>query len=182
MRTSMFTLLCLFTTSASAQYNKQAGLSVAPATAEVRVQVKDDDGTVRTEVRRTTVQRDSYGNAASSDYDLAVDGAFEGQTVFVIDLYHQTFDHAAAALKRKGFSTVRVTSPPSPKRLEEYLAKSNKFWLLANCSNTVALTSKHHAVIKRFFDAGHGVYLWGDNDPCNADADKLAEVSYEGIG
>ena len=37
-------------------------------------------------------------------YDLAVDGAFEGQTVFVIDLYGQTFEHAARALKQPAAS------------------------------------------------------------------------------
>jgi hypothetical protein len=31
-------------------------------------------------------------------------------------------------------------------------------------------------VIKAFFDEGRGVYLWGDNDPCNADADRLAQI------
>src|SRR6185436_3862432 len=38
------------------------------------------------------------------------------------------------------------------------------------------LTDPQRAVIREYFDAGHGVYVWGDNDPCNADADKLAST------
>jgi hypothetical protein len=31
-------------------------------------------------------------------------------------------------------------------------------------------------VIKKFFDAGHGVYIWGDNKPYYANANYVAEA------
>ena len=34
----------------------------------------------------------------------------------------------------------------------------------------------HLAVIKAFFDAGHGVYIWGDNEPYYADANYVAQA------
>jgi len=162
--------------SASAQYTDRAGLSAAPAAETVHTQRRDRDGKVHDEVHQRPTQRDSYGNAATSNYDLAVDGAFSGQTILVVDLYRQPFQHATEALRQKGFSVVRYQQAPSPDKLAELLAKSNQFWLLASCDNTRYLGPAHHAVIKTFFDAGHGVYVWGDNDPCNADADALAKT------
>jgi hypothetical protein len=40
---------------------------------------------------------------------------------------------------------------------------------------TQQLTPEHVKVIKEFWDAGHGVYIWGDNDPYHADANYLAK-------
>jgi hypothetical protein len=169
-----FALLTLFAASAAfAQFNAQKGLS-APAPTRVEVQRTGDDGKQHTYFEQREAPRDSHGNASGATYDLAVDGAFDGQTVLVVDLYGQDFSRAAAALKQKGFSTVRHTSVPSVETLRTELKKSNQFWILASCSGQVHLTAAHRAAIKEFFDAGHGVYLWGDNDPCNADADKLA--------
>jgi len=37
------------------------------------------------------------------------------------------------------------------------------------------LTEAHLKVIKKFFDAGHGVYIWGDNQPYYADANFVAQ-------
>jgi hypothetical protein len=38
------------------------------------------------------------------------------------------------------------------------------------------LSKEHQKLVKLFFEEGRGVYLWGDNDPCNADADALAKM------
>jgi hypothetical protein len=158
-----------------AQYNKGAG-SNAPAAQEVKVEKRAADGTVRYETERREAPRDAHGNAVGSTYDLAVDGAFSGQTVLVIDLYGQDFSQAAAAVGRKGFSVVRYREVPSLEVLEAGLKKANQFWILASCENRVHLPKAHQLAVKRFFEAGHGVYLWGDNDPCNADADALATM------
>ena len=53
---------------AHAQYTPVAGQSAAPM----------------------TVARDEYGNAKGSQYDLAPDGAFDGQTIAVIQLYNES--------------------------------------------------------------------------------------------
>lgn len=175
-RLSLSLAALLFSLPAFAQYNALAGKSAAPASETVRAERRDKDGQVRVVEQKRTVVRDGYGNAATSNYDLAVDGAFTGQTVLVVDLYRQPFAHATEALKQKGFGVVRYQNVPPVSELRAALAKSNQFWLLASCDNTRYLSPAHHAVIKQFFDAGHGVYIWGDNDPCNADADHLAET------
>jgi hypothetical protein len=71
---------------------------------------------------------------------------------------------------------VHYTSVPPVAELRRGLEKANQFWILASCDDHIHLTKEHQQAIKDFFQAGHGVYLWGDNDPCNADADRLAAL------
>jgi hypothetical protein len=173
-------LLALFIAlPAFAQYNAQAGRSTVSAD-KVSVETRGPQGEVHTEQKLVDPTRDAYGNAAAPKYDLAVDGAFSGQTVLVVDLYGGEygipFDGPRAALESKGFSVVHYNQVPSVAELEKGLAKSSQFWIVSSCDNSVHLTPAHQNAIKKFFDAGHGVYLWGDNDPCNADADKLAAM------
>ncbi len=165
---------------ALAQYTPQAGKSVAaPEPSAVEV-VDRDTGQMRTEMRERPAARDDHGNAQGARYDLAVDGAFDGQTILIVDYYSdahgQDFSGPKNAVREKGFSMVRYNMAPSPAELRKLLGKANQFWLISSCDSTVHLTAEHHRAIKEFFDAGHGVYLWGDNDPCNADADKLAAM------
>lgn len=88
----------------------------------------------------------------------------------------QPFAHATDALKPKRLRRRPLSERAARQRAPRCARQSNQFWLLASCDNTRYLSPAHHAVIKQFFDAGHGVYIWGDNDPCNADADHLAET------
>jgi hypothetical protein len=173
MRLTLLSLLCSLT--AFAQYNKSAGQN-APAPASVQVERVSVDGKKYFETEKREAPRDSYGNAAGAQYDLAVDGAFDGQTVFVVDLYRQDFSRAAEAIKRKGFSVVRYSEVPALADFKAALEKSNQFWIISSCDDRVHLSKEHQLAVKKFFDAGHGVYLWGDNDPCNADADSLASM------
>ena len=144
----------LISAPAFAQYNKSAGTSSAPSKRKVRVEKVDKKtGDVTTTYEDQAVARDDYGNASSSDYDLAVDGAFEGQTIVVLQLYtlESRFDFEAprAALKKKGFSVYRFKgAAPSPEELEKALKKANQFWLIADSSRH--LNEKHLAVIPRF--------------------------------
>ncbi|HVE87798.1 MAG TPA: hypothetical protein VND93_33300 [Myxococcales bacterium] len=173
-------VLALLSLPAFAQYTPQAGMS-APAAERSTEEVFDrTTGQKHIEVRERPAPRDNYGNAQGSRYDLAVDGAFDGQTILIIDYYSnaygQDFSGPKDAVRAKGFSMVRYSKEPSPEELKKLLSKANQFWLIASCDNTVHLTAAHHQAIKEFFDAGHGVYIWGDNDPCNADADRLATL------
>ncbi|RKH74466.1 hypothetical protein [Corallococcus aberystwythensis] len=173
-------LLCciafvLSSTPALAQYNKVAGEN-APME-RVRQAVKRADGTqeVREVVRPAA--RDGFGNAGGSQNDLAVDGAFEGQTVAVLQFYTQDFNFSLpkAALKEKGFSVYRwVGKAPDPKELRKGLQKACQLWIISD--STRRLTPEHVKVIKEFFDAGHGVYIWGDNEPYYADANVVGEA------
>lgn len=73
---------CLAVFPALAQHTESAGQS-APATA-VDVKVKAADGTFKVERRSEPAKKDAYGNAAGNRHDLAVDGAFDGQTIVVL--------------------------------------------------------------------------------------------------
>ena len=134
------------------------------------------------EVERVKVSSDKHGNADGNQYDLAVDGAFEGETIAVLHLYTgEGFDFSLpkAALKEKGFSVYRwMNAPPSPEDLEEALEKSCQLWIISSSSQM--LNAQHIEVIKKFFDEGHGVYIWGDNSPYYADANYVAEALFGG--
>lgn len=163
--------------TAHAQYTKAAGKN-APLD-EVERTYRDRDGRLRTETVTVSPAQDGFGNAVGNNHDLAIDGAFDGQTVAVIQLYTMDFDFSLprAALKEKGFSVYRwANQPPSPAELENGLAKASQLWVIA--SDRRMLTPAHVAVIKKFFDAGHGVYIWGDNEPYYADANVLAEALF----
>ena len=130
--------------------------------------------------QKLTVARDPYGNAKGNQYDLAPDGAFDGQTVAVIQLYNESaFDFKVVkdALKEKGFSVARWTAMPSPKDLEAALAKSSQLWIIAGQMRL--LTDEHVAIIRRFWEAGHGLYIWGDNDPYYVDANVLGKALFD---
>jgi len=142
-------------TTAHAQYTESAGQS------KPKLQVASDE----------------HGNAKGNQYDLAIDGAFKGQTIAVIQLYNFDFSSAAKALGEKGFNVVRWTAMPSAKVLDEALAKSTQLWIIA--SSSVTLTDDHVAVIKRFWEAGHGLYIWGDNNPYYADANVLGKALFK---
>jgi hypothetical protein len=172
-------LSCLLTLSfalpAFAQYSETAGMN-APQPARVIEQVRNEKtGQLEARERFVPVQRDSYGNSNGNQHDLAVDGAFDGQTVAVIQLYDFPFEAARDALKEKGFSVYRWNhAPPSAKELEEKLAKACQLWIISG--DRQLLTKDHLAVIKRFFDSGKGVYIWGDNEPYYADANAVGQA------
>lgn len=171
---SVFSVLCSL--QLFAQYNACAAKSVV--TEPVAVERYNDNGEkeIVYEQHKVTTT-DNFGNASGNQYDLAVDGAFEGQTIVVLHFYtgeNFDFEKPKAALKEKGFSVYRyINVPPSPKELEEALSKACQLWVISSTSQL--LNDEHAEVIKRFFFSGKGVYLWGDNDPYHADADFLAQ-------
>lgn len=177
MLRSLIVLLTMLTaTPAFAQYNRSAGVS-APSSSEVQVTRRVGDKVI-TETYEREVQRDEYGNSSSSEHDLAVDGAFSGQTIVVLQLFDFDFEQPREALAKKGFSVYRFRGVPKVAELEEALANANQFWLISGCYEQ-RLTNKHAAAIKRFFDSGRGVYIWGDNDPCYHDANLVSNHLFE---
>jgi hypothetical protein len=175
----LFFILSLLIASgaANSQYNQSAGYN-APVKMVDRAIVNPTTGD--TEFVKVAEQeeaaRDTHGNAAGSSYDLAVDGAFEGQTIVVLHLYTgEGFDFSLpkAALAQKGFSVYRYLNvPPSADTLKEVLKKACQLWVISDQHQK--LTQAHADVIRDFFNAGHGVYIWGDNLPYYADANFLA--------
>ena len=122
----------------SKYYNLSAG-SNAPKVAEL-----DDNGNQKKnekgEVIYKEAAKDHYGNAKGNQYDLAVDGAFEGQTILVLQLYsEESFDFKAPekALKEKGFGIFRyINNPPDPARLKKDLDQSCQLWIISDSSRS----------------------------------------------
>lgn len=162
--------------NANAQYNPAAAKSQPMDEVQVRRRAANGQLVVHKEYRRPRADR--FGNAAGNKYDLAVDGAFKGQTVVVLHFYTgEGFDFSLprAALKQKGFSVYRYSNAaPSPAELKKALAKACQLWLISGSSRL--LNKEHLKAIKAFFDKGHGVYIWGDNDPYYADANYVARA------
>lgn len=161
--------------SFSQAYNKCAAKNVITESAPVQY-FDAATGQSQTRMVEREVSADSFGNAQGNQYDLAVDGAFEGQTIAVLHLYTGEgfdFELPKNALAEKGFSVYRwMNQPPAPEVLKEGLDKSCQLWIIS--SSTQLLSKEHMAVIKEFFDAGKGVYIWGDNQPYYADANYVA--------
>ncbi len=169
-------LVSAVATRAHAQYNAAAAQS-APMVS-VTESYKDDQGKQQTRTVQKRAQGDRYGNAQGNKYDLAVDGAFKGQTVAVLHFYTgEGFDFSLpkSALAEKGFSVYRwMNSPPPPAELKAALKKSCQLWIIA--AGDRRLSDEHVKVIKEFFDSGRGVYIWGDNEPYYADANVVGRA------
>jgi hypothetical protein len=170
-----------------AQYNACAGKSEITESKTIDVRNKETGRMEKIVVQEKVKNLDGFGNASGNKYDLAVDGAFEGQTVVVLHFYtggNFDFELPKAALAEKGLSVYRFSNAaPTPEVLEEALSKACQLWVIS--TSTQLLNDKHAEVIKKFFDSGRGVYLWGDNDPFHADADflasKLMGVTMDGV-
>ncbi len=185
MRTQLTALAAALVTSALgsaafAQYNATAAASRPQVHVQVARRAANGQTVYRDELQSPAA--DSYGNAAGNQFDLAVDGAFEGQTVAVLHFYTgEGFDFSLprAALQQKGFSVYRWSNAAPP--IEEFrrgLARANQLWVISNSARM--LTSAHLDAIEGFFEAGHGVYIWGDNAPYYADANAVAERLFHG--
>ncbi len=159
------------------QYNTCAAKSVVTETVTREVTDANTGQKHKVQQEVEVQNKDNFGNATGSQYDLAIDGAFEGQTIVVIQLYtgeNFDFEKPRLALKEKGFSVYRYSNEaPSPEELKKSLGKACQFWLISD--QTQHLTDAHAEVIKEFYETGRGVYLWGDNDPYHADADFIAQ-------
>lgn len=159
------------------QYNKCAAQNVITESVQEEYY---DEAKQKTVTRRVDkpVAADSYGNPQGNQYDLAVDGAFEGQTVAVLHLYTGEgfdFELPKNALKEKGFSVYRwINNAPDIKEFKEGLDKACQLWIISDSYSK--LSEEHVKAIKEFFDGGKGVYIWGDNQPYYADANIVAKA------
>lgn len=170
MNRILVALLALIAIPALAQYSQAAGQN-APVVREVERRLDAKTGKMEDHVVEKAAHKDRYGNAQGNQFDLAVDGAFEGDTVAVIQLYQFGLESLRVALKEKGFAMVRWNGVPKVEDLEDGLKKSSQLWIISD--STRQLSDAHLKVIKKFFDAGHGVYIWGDNEPYYADANAV---------
>ena len=120
---------------------------------------------------------DQHGNLKGDQYDLCKNGAHEGKTIVVLQFYTKegfTFREPTKALKEKGFKVIRHTTTPSAEDLRLELGEACQIWVISG--QTRLLNEQHIQVIKEFFESGKGVYIWGDNEPCYADANALGKA------
>ncbi|MFT3713923.1 MAG: phosphoribosyltransferase [Archangium sp.] len=165
---------------ALAQYTPAAGHNAPAAAYEVKR--SDETGKVEFVPSKTKeISKDPHGNARGDQYDLAIDGAFEGQTVLIIDQTGNTLVNTRAALKLKGLNSVVIPNGLTPPIAEfkKALSQSCQVWLISN--GDARLSDAHIAAIKAFFDEGHGVYLWGDNEPLYVDTNRIANALVPGL-
>jgi len=153
----------------------------------------------RNRPRSDSARRDRYGNAEGGDHDLARDGAFRGKQIAVLQLYTNTvnlgglhglnglsfggleppfdFELPRRALEEKGFSVHRWTDVPPVEEMARVLHSSSQLWVIS--SPMSALGPDHTALIGDFYRSGHGLYLWGDNDPYHHEANLLGRQLLE---
>lgn len=179
MHRLLLALTALISCTTFAQYTPSAGRNTPAAAWEQVVDRETGKVELRRSEKQQPVTKDTHGNARGNQYDLAVDGAFDGQTVLVLNPIGYSLANMRAALKEKGLASVVYSAAPSAAELKQALGKSCQLWLLSAGQPT--LRAEHVAVIKEFFDAGHGVYIWGDNDPYYADANALASALVPGL-
>lgn len=119
--------------------------------------------------------KDRYGNPQGSQYDLAKDGSFRGYVIIVLNLCDECdFTQPKLALQKKGFRIIEHRTMPSPLFLKQLLSYENsQLWIISH--KKPYMNDKHIEIIHEYFNSGHGVYVWGDNDPYYADANVLLE-------
>jgi hypothetical protein len=119
---------------------------------------------------------DRFGNAKGSQYDLAKDGSYDGFKVAILCLYTgenivRGLKDPIRAMEKKGFR-VELKTEVSPQELKSFLADACQLWVISD--RTQHLNSAHLSVIREFYEAGHGLYIFGDNDPFYADANYIS--------
>lgn len=121
-------------------------------------------------IDRPKINLDKYGNAAGGEYDLVKDNTFDGEVVYVLNLCSQycTLEKVGKALARKGFIVMENKGLPDFNQMKNQLNDASQFWLISGAD--LSLTGSYVNLIKEFFEQGHGIYIWGDNDPWYADA------------
>ena len=129
-------------------------------------------------------EKDRFGNVLGSQGDLGVDGAFRGKKIVL----HSTLDerrflsenrqitaNVTNSLAGKGFS-VQYCYNVSAATLRSYLADACQYWLISGSSKT--LNDEHLRVVREFYERGRGIYIWGDNDPFNVDANFITQALF----
>lgn len=139
-----------FSQSSGSSYTGWAGVSNIPSTAN-----------------------DRFSNSKGNQYDLAQDGSFSGYTIILLNLcFDCEFASAERALGYKGFAVKEYKQLPSNQELRALLALPNsQLWIISDM--TIHMDTTCVNMIYDYYMQGHGVYIWGDNDPYNADANLL---------
>lgn len=123
-------------------------------------------------------EKDQYGNARGSQYDLAKDGGFDGFKIVILCLYTgegilDGIKQPIRALEKKGFR-VDLRTKVTGSQLQKALEDACQLWVISDKERHLGDT--HLKVIKEFYQQGHGLYIFGDNDPFYVDANYLSNA------
>lgn len=144
-----------YSRSARGPYTEWAGVSNIPAAA-----------------------KDRFGNPQGGQYDLAQDGSFKGYTIIVLNLCgYCSFEMPRMALEKKGFKIIEHKNVPSEQELQRLtMLPNSQLWLVSD--DSMHLSDSHIQIIKSYFIQGHGIYIWGDNQPFYVDANRLLNAIF----
>ena len=119
--------------------------------------------------------KDKYGNPQGSQYDLAEDGSFAGYKIVVLNFCSEcNFEKPAIALQKKGFEIEEYNELPPVSRLRQSLfGDKTQLWIISDYKPHMSADGEYVQLILDYFNSGHGIYLWGDNDPYYVDANIL---------
>lgn len=128
--------------------------------------------------RIPTTNMDKYGNAMGDQYDLIEDGAFDGEKIYILNLCSESWNLNVAntALSKKGFNVINQKGMIPSDDFRVNLKDASQFWLISDRMQHI--TEEYIQIINEFFEEGHGIYIWGDNDPYYADANPLLEKMF----
>lgn len=128
-----------------------------------------------------TTSRDSYGNPTGDDCDLVPDGSMKGYSILFANMCitpscwpekKESYLNPIKALEDKGFEVIYSDGLPS--NLSTLLKKVSQVWIVSNAVQHKTITPSQVAMLKEFYEQGHGLYLWGDNDPWYGEANDLS--------
>ena len=124
-----------------------------------------------------TTNKDKFGNPIGAQYDLAVDGGFKGYNILILCLHRFSMHKAGTAMEKKGFGVEVIQGDIlSPADLKRKLQNKCQLWIISDYK--LYLKDQHYNVIKEFYDAGYGLYIWGDNDPYYQDANFIIKKMF----
>ncbi len=125
---------------------------------------------------------DRYGNPQGGEFDLAKDGAFKGYKIIVLNFgndgtsgtYDDIMGKPKVALARKGFEVQEYSETPSYLSLKSILSEpDSQLWVISGVKRHI--DDRCLELIYDYYQKGHGIYLWGDNDPWYVDANAILD-------
>ena len=124
---------------------------------------------------------DMHGNPKGDQYDLAKDGQLVGYRVVLMNYNNAVccyFEDLKKVLKRKGFEVIQYNRQGTSV-LHQYMGdKKTQIWIFSDY-NYVSVSDVDLNFYINFFNQGGSLYIWGENDPINFDADKILKRMFD---
>ena len=132
------------------------------------------------------IKRDVHGNIEGAEFDLSPDGAFRGIKIAVYQAFvcgGFMLEEFKQALEKKGFELVLWQGAlPSLEEFCNTLDQCSQLWLIS--SHQVTMSEGYIQAVLEFVetpqlegqsDMNKGLFIMGDNDPFNADANVILQ-------